>query len=283
LHIRRPQSERLNCMDATPRWNLSPARSAGIAFGLATQVVFLVTVCALFLFLRDGVNHLAANWLAIDGILALQFAVAHSVLLLPRTRKIVSRVLPSSMFGCLFCLATCAGLWLVFRFWRSSNGLLWEATGNTRLAVLACFYASWVALFYSLSLSGFGYQTGFTQWRYWWQRQPLPTRGLVNRSLFLWLRHPAYLCFLGLIWFTPRMTYDHLVLTTVWTVYVFVGSYLKDQRMAFYLGDTYREYASRVPGYPGFLIGPLGRWRPPAVTVPTATLRDSNRPTATAA
>jgi len=66
---------------------------------------------------------------------------------------------------------------------------------------------------------------------------------------------------LGLVWFTPRMSADHAVLTGVWTVYVFVGSYLKDRRLAFYLGDTYREYASRVPGYPGMLFGPLGKWR----------------------
>ena len=49
--------------------------------------------------------------------------------------------------------------------------------------------------------------------------------------------------FLGLIWFTPRMTADHALLTAIWSVYIFVGSYLKDLRLEFYLGDTYREYA----------------------------------------
>ena len=39
-----------------------------------------------------------------------------------------------------------------------------------------------------------------------------------------------------------------------------MGSYLKDLRLTFYLGDVYREYASRVAGYPGVFFGPLGKW-----------------------
>jgi hypothetical protein len=55
------------------------------------------------------------------------------------------------------------------------------------------------------------------------------------------------------------MTIDRAVLTGVWTVYVFVGSYLKDRRMVHYLGTPYLEYQSQVPGYPLMLAGPLGR------------------------
>jgi hypothetical protein len=47
----------------------------------------------------------------------------------------------------------------------------------------------------------------------------------------------------------------------VWTAYIFIGSCLKDQRMTFYLGDRYREYASRVPGYPAVFFGPLAKWQ----------------------
>ena len=56
------------------------------------------------------------------------------------------------------------------------------------------------------------------------------------------------------------MTLDHAILTGTLTTYIFIGSYLKDRRLEFYLGDTYREYATRVPGYPFLLVGPLGRW-----------------------
>jgi hypothetical protein len=65
------------------------------------------------------------------------------------------------------------------------------------------------------------------------------------------------------------MTADHAVLTTIWTAYIFVGSYLKDRRLLYYAGDAYRNYAQHVPGYPGMPFGPLGKW---PVEEPTLTL-----------
>jgi hypothetical protein len=55
--------------------------------------------------------------------------------------------------------------------------------------------------------------------------------------------------FLGLTWFTPDMTIDRAVLVTIWTVYIFLGSLLKDFRLQYYLGNTYQDYRARVPAY----------------------------------
>jgi protein-S-isoprenylcysteine O-methyltransferase Ste14 len=256
-----PETVMRRCSDAKTDWRAWWLRACGISFGVGTQIVFAVTVYYLFFFLRDGIIRPAGGWLAMDCALALQFAVIHSLLLLPQTRSMLSRIIPSQLYGNLFCVATCIGLSLMFLAWRSSPVLVWDAGGWSRVAIYTGFYASWASLFYSLKLVGLGYQTGWTQWVYWFRRQALPRRESVERSVYGWTRHPVYLSFLGLIWFTPRMTADHAILTGVWTVYIFVGSYLKDRRMTFYLGDAYREYASRVPGFPGVFFGPLGKWR----------------------
>jgi protein-S-isoprenylcysteine O-methyltransferase Ste14 len=152
-------------------------------------------------------------------------------------------------------------LWMIFLVWRGSPIVIWDATGWSGATIRLAYYASWLALLAALKVTGFGYQTGWTQWLYWYRRQPLPRRAFQEIGPFRLMRHPTYASFLGLIWFTPRMTADHAVLTGIWTAYVFVGSWLKDQRLTFYLGDAYREYASHVPGYPGMLFGPLGKWR----------------------
>lgn len=239
-------------------------RAFGIVFGLATQAVFALTVWKLFWFLRNGGATVGAHWAAVDLLLALQFSVLHSALLLPRVRARITAHFPSALYGTLFCAATCAGLWLAIDFWQCSPRIVWQATGAGALAMRGAFYCSWLALFYSLSLAGLGYQTGWTTWWYWLRRQRPPRRGLVQQGAYRWLRHPVYLSFLGLIWFTPQMTLDHALLTGVWTVYIGVGSVLKDRRLEFYLGDEYRRYASRVAGYPGVLFGPLGKWQSPS-------------------
>jgi protein-S-isoprenylcysteine O-methyltransferase Ste14 len=251
-------------MDAQPR-GVRPelGRAIGIVFGLGTQLGFLATVRGLFWYLygQESVRPIPpSHWLLVDTMLALQFAVPHSLLLVPSVRRRLVRWVPSALYGSLFCATTCAGLWLIFLYWRTTASSLWELHGAAAIAVRAAFVASWVALFYSLSLSGFGYQTGWTQWRCWFKGEPLPRRGLVDRGAFRVLRHPAYLSFLGLIWFTPHMTLDHALLTAIWTGYIFGGSVLKDQRLLYFLRDEYREYASHVPGYPGMPFGPLARW-----------------------
>ena len=124
-------------------------------------------------------------------------------------------------------------------------------------AVQALYLSCWGTLFYSLCCSGFGYHTGFHPWWYWVRRQPIPRRAFQPRGAFSVIRHPGYMSFLGLIWFTPDMTIDRAVLVAMWTVYIFVGSYLKDLRLLYYVGNAYREYRARVPGYVALTFGPL--------------------------
>lgn len=249
------------------------ARTIGILFGLGTQAFFAFTVWQLFWFLRDGVAAQPHASLWVDTLFALQFAVAHSLLLLPKSRALISKYLPGQMFGSLFTVATCLGLLATIFLWQTSSIVVWQAEGWAAAAVRAGFYGSWLTLFYSLSLTGFGYQTGWTQWLYWFRDERLPRRDFVPRSLYRWLRHPVYLSFAGLVWFTPRMTLDHAILTGLWTAYILVGSCLKDQRLAFYLDDAYRDYCTRVPGYPLMFFGPLAKWPKPTAADSVTQMR----------
>jgi len=237
-------------------------RYGGVSFGVGTQLGFLATVWFLFFFLKDGSDASGRPWILTDTLLALQFAIVHSFLLHPTIKRKLTRLIPSEFYGCVFCVATCLNLAAVFVGWRASENALWNVTDVSGTLMQVCFYASWVGLFYSLYLSGLGYQTGLTPWWYWLRRQPQPRRQFEERGIYRWFRHPIYLSFLGLIWFTPRMGWDHALLTGLWTIYILVGSYLKDERLAFYLGREYRSYQERVVGYPFVFCGPLGRRSP---------------------
>ncbi|MFO0949827.1 MAG: hypothetical protein U0835_01480 [Isosphaeraceae bacterium] len=241
-----------------------------IGFGVGTHVLFVLTVARLFPFLagwlwpeggflaRAGLGP-GLDWRAADVLLALQFGLSHSVLLYPATRKRLQAWVPSPQYGCFFCGASCLSLLLTVEAWRPSPGLVWRLEGPAASAVTAAFYLSWVGLFYSLWLTGLGYQTGFTPWWAWVRGRPAPRREFSEKGAYAKFRHPVYLSFLGLVWFTPVMSYDRAALVAVWTAYIFVGSHLKDRRLIHYLGATYREYQSRVPGYPLVPFGPLGK------------------------
>ncbi len=247
-------------MDATIDSTASSRRIAGIVFGFSTQILFLVTVWFLFWFLRDGaINERHGNWWLCDSGLAVFFAVAHSVMLVPASRRYLSRWIPSAFYDSAFCVVTCLSLLLLFFAWRTSETTLWHVTGWTESAIRVGFYACWGALFYSLSLTGMGYQNGWTPFYYWIRRQTPPRREFKPRGAYKLIRHPVYLSFLGLVWLTPRMTLDHAALTAIWTAYIFYGSFLKDRRLERFVGERYKQYETKVPGFPLVPFGPLAR------------------------
>ncbi len=243
---------------ATGDWaSITLGRFCGIAFGVSTQFLFLWTVVQLFLFLRYGGSHSSSHWLWIDILLSIGFAIPHSVLLAPPIQKRIKNWMPSGLLGCLHCSVTCLTLLFMFHHWGTTSMTIWHAAGITEVAILVGFYGSWIALFYSLFITGMGYQTGLTQWWFWLAQKKPPQREFIESGAYRWMRHPIYMSFLGLIWFTPTMTLDHAVMTSIWTAYIYAGSYFKDKRMLRFVGEDYREYAKRVVGLPLIGFGPL--------------------------
>jgi hypothetical protein len=241
-------------------------RAAGILFGVATHVLFaaLVWFLAPFLVLTPGRISGGALW--IDTCLALQFAISHSLWLWPPVRQRLGRWISRSFYGCFFCVMTSLSLGVVIWQWRTIPIVVWQTSGTLAALIWTGYVGSWIGLLYSVALTGLGYQTGLTEWLHWLRRRPLPRRTFTPRGAYFVMRHPVYLGFLGLLWFAPTMTVDHALLTGIWTIYIFIGSWMKDHRLAFYLGDSYLQYAARVPGYPGMVLGPLAPWPIPAET-----------------
>ena len=235
------------------------SRLVGVLCGVLTHVLFVYTVCGLYVFLEGRPHKPPTGRLWIDFLLCGQFAVLHSLLLLPSVRSRLSQWIPSAFYGLFFCVVTCGCLLLTFYGWQESSIVIWQFHGAWGWAMRGLFWGTWGALLYSLHLTGLGYQTGLTPWWHWVCGRKTPRRTFEPRGLYRWFRHPVYLSFMGLLWFTPTMTLDHAILTGVWTWYIFVGSYLKDRRLVHYVGEPYQRYQAEVAGYPGMLWGPLAR------------------------
>ncbi len=237
-------------------------RISGATLALSAHAALAVTVWFLFPFLQGLAPPPATGspWRLLgDGLLVLQFGASHSLLLATPVRRRLERLLPSALHGCLFCLTTCLSLLLLILAWRRTPIVMWDLEGWPRWVVCGAYLLSWAALLYALGLTGYGWQTGWTPFWAWFRGRPAPRRRFEERGAYRLLRHPVYLAFLGQIWLTPTATLDRLMMMTLLTVYVAIGSWLKDRRMVFYLGDVYQGYQARVPGYPLVGFGPLGR------------------------
>ncbi len=83
-----------------------------------------------------------------------------------------------------------------------------------------------------------------------------PEAGSLNiRGIYRWVRDPFLLSGLVMIWLTPIMTVNLLVIYLLTTIYLFLGSLHWETRLVAQFGDEYREYRKRVhriiPGLKG--------------------------------
>lgn len=69
---------------------------------------------------------------------------------------------------------------------------------------------------------------------------------LKIRGIYRWVRDPFLLSGLIMIWLTPIMTVNLLVIYLLTTIYLFLGSLHWETRLVAQFGDEYREYQKRV-------------------------------------
>lgn len=77
--------------------------------------------------------------------------------------------------------------------------------------------------------------------------QPEESGPLQVRGLYCYVRHPGYFCGLIVIWLTPVMTVNLLVLYVLFTLYFYVGSMHEETRLVVEFGEAYKEYQLHVP------------------------------------
>ncbi len=109
-----------------------------MGFGFLVHGLFAVTVYYLFWYLR-GVDLPAPTTtpraLAIDALLAAQFTVWHSLLLLPRVRTALTRWIPSAAYGICYRAVTCIALLAMIFSWQPCGDPLWDLHGGGQLAI----------------------------------------------------------------------------------------------------------------------------------------------------
>ena len=81
------------------------------------------------------------------------------------------------------------------------------------------------------------------------------TPKLVIRGLYRWVRHPLYSAGLLLIWLTPVMSQNSLVVFISITIYIIVGAFFEERKLVREFGAEYEAYRRETPMLiPGFVF-----------------------------
>jgi len=70
---------------------------------------------------------------------------------------------------------------------------------------------------------------------------------MVTGGLYRWVRHPLYTAGLVFIWLSPIMSSNLLALFVGLSVYLVIGAYYEERKLAREYGEAYRRYQQETP------------------------------------
>ena len=227
-----------------------------LLYGAACHGIFalagLAMVWGLFTGLTQSVGAVPWPWAALaNGLLLVQFPLAHSFLLTDRGRGWLARLAPAPHGATLatttYATIASAQLLALFTLWTPSGVVVWQAEGAAFWAMSALYAASWGLLTKASFDAGPEVQSGFLGWAALARGRrpvfpPMPTRGL-----FRLVRQPIYVSFALVLWTTPTWTADQLTLAAAYTAYCLAAPRLKERRFARLFGAEWAAYRARTP------------------------------------
>ncbi len=75
-----------------------------------------------------------------------------------------------------------------------------------------------------------------------------PRQGtLVRSGLYRWVRHPIYSAGLLILWLTPVMSVNTLVLYLGLTLYILIGAWFEERKLVREFGKEYEDYRQSTP------------------------------------
>jgi methanethiol S-methyltransferase len=186
----------------------------------------------------------ALTW---DTVLCLIFFVQHSGMVRRSFREWLAHWVPAYLHGAVYTLASAIALVFLCVLWQptSATRLVLDGTardvlrGVSLLAVLGFVWAF-------VSLGGFdAFGTGAILARFRGSN-PAPPQ-LAVKGPYRWVRHPFYFLAIILIWASPVIAGDRLLLNVLFTIWIVLGARWEERDLTAAFGDAYRRHQQQVP------------------------------------
>ncbi len=231
-------------------------KSLALFYGVLCHALFALAAAVMIYEMYFGLSrargalHAPWSWLC-NGLLILQFPLAHSFLLTGRGRAVLRALAPAGVGTQLattsYVIVASAQILLLFGLWSPSGIIWWQAQGAMLPVMIALYAAGWLLLAKAMFDAGITVQIGSLGWWSVYRNAkpvfpPMPARGL-----FRVCRQPIYVAFAITLWTVPVWTPDQLVLAVALTSYCLAGPLLKEARFSRMFGSEFEAYRARHP------------------------------------
>jgi protein-S-isoprenylcysteine O-methyltransferase Ste14 len=225
---------------------------AAYAIGMGSLLFLMGFVIGLPLpkTIDEGVTAPLPEGLATNLALLVAFLVPHSVMARPRFKAWWTRIIPPALERSTYILYSGVTLSLLLWAWQPMPQLLWTLESPAvRFALFAVYGLGWTTIL--LATFQLDHSAFFGLRQVWDAIRSRATRSVPFTATWLygWVRHPISLGWLLVFWATPAMTVGHLVFACGMSLYIAIVTPIEEADLVAELGDDYRRYRERVPGF----------------------------------
>ncbi len=233
------------------------ARAAALAYGAFCYAMFLGVFLYAIGWIGDFMTPTRLDgprtgpfWAAVVinlGLLTV-FALQHSVMARPTFKRWWTRFVPVPVERSTYVLCTNLALLLMFFAWRPMGGLVWDVQHPIGRAALYTLYGfGWALVLVATFLINHFDLFGLRQVWLYFRGRPYTHLPFATPWPYRIVRHPLYVGWLCVFWFTPTMTAAHLLFALVTTAYILVAIQLEERNLVEHHGESYRRYRHRTP------------------------------------
>jgi len=219
-------------------------------FSFATLLWFLLYIGG-WDFLPYHIDSKAPTSLAfaitVNLTLVILFALQHSIMARQSFKTWITKYIPQSTERSTYVLVSGIFLALIFEYWQSIDGYLWQVDNPTlSILLIALYIFGWVFSTVGSFLINHFELFGLQQVYFNLIHKKEPEVSFTEKYFYKFIRHPIQFGTLMGIWFTPSMSYTHLMLSITFTIYIFIGLYYEEKDLVNELGEPYKNYQKRV-------------------------------------
>ena len=227
-----------------------------VVYGLFCHGLFICAGILMFLSLFMGFSgQLTPSFFHLHYVfnvfLLIQFPFFHSFLLTKPGKKILRWFYSNDYEGKLdttiYATIASVQLILLFLFWTPSDVVLWVAPEPLYYFLGIGYLFGWLMLSISSIQAGFGVQTGSLGWISLYKGVKIKFPDMPCHGLFKIIRHPIYLSFCIILWVSPYLTVDKLIVASMYSLYCYLAPLLKEKRFIKIYGDRFRNYQLKTP------------------------------------